>query len=259
MELAITSYAELIRFVEAFRDGLLHLLIVVGPPGVAKSATFRNGVPDSKIIQGTMSPLGLYRAAYEAADAPLIIDDIDMLYTQPQMISLMKALCQTEARRTVSWKTGTAILERLEIPDEFETSSPIAILANSWDSRNPNVRALGDRGHVLDFRPTNKEIHENVSTWFDDEEVLAYFETMLPLIPNLSMRQYATAATCKGLNLDWRQKLTEAWKMDSMLGRAASILADPSYGADTERIVAFAKAGGSRATWYRAKKMLLGA
>ena len=80
-----------------------------------------------------------------------------------------------EGEKTVAWHSDARNLERQRIPREFTTRSCAVIISNDWQTLNKNVAALQDRGHVLLFQPTAAEVHARAGTWFDDQEIYAWF------------------------------------------------------------------------------------
>lgn len=155
-EIKITTYAELERFAKAFADGNINLLVVVGDGGLQKSRTLQETVPAGSCwIQGNASPFGIYLKLYQFRDRLVVIDDVDSLSRNKDGINLLKCLCQTEPERTVAWLSATRQLAEDKVPREFTTSSRVCIIANQWgNSRNRNLAAVEDRGHVLRFTPT---------------------------------------------------------------------------------------------------------
>jgi len=55
----VVRYDQLERFVRAFAEGHLNLLIVLGQPGLAKSQTVRRVVPDACWIEGNATAFGV--------------------------------------------------------------------------------------------------------------------------------------------------------------------------------------------------------
>jgi hypothetical protein len=68
---------------------------------------------------------------YKHRNQLLVLDDVDGLYADRSGIRLLKALCQTEPRKTLSWHTATPILQRRSVPPQFTTYSAPSIL---WPS-----------------------------------------------------------------------------------------------------------------------------
>ena len=106
--LRLATYAELDAYVRAFAAGYLQLLLLFGPPGVGKSRRLRQVLdPCAGWLSGQATPLGIYLQAFAYRHQPLVLDDIDGLYADRSGIRLLKALCQTEPTKTLSWHTAT--------------------------------------------------------------------------------------------------------------------------------------------------------
>lgn len=252
----IKSYAQLDQYVQAFAQGRLNLLICIGKPGLAKSQSFKRAIPQGCWIEGNATPFGMYVALYHAKDQLVIIDDVDSIYASGAGVRLLKCLCQTDPIKRVTWQSAAAQLDKESIPKEFTTSSKVAILANDWKTLNDNVAAVQDRGHCLVFEPTFQEIHTQAKTFFEDEEILAYFGENLHLLAEHSLRSYLRAAELKAASLDWKACLPlKALSTKVLL--AAKLRADPSYASEEARVKAFIEQGGGcRATYFNHLKRL---
>jgi hypothetical protein len=178
--LRLATYAELEAYVRAFAAGHLHLLLLFGPPGVGKSRCLRHAL-DSRAgwLSGQATPLGIYLQAYEHRNQPLVLDDVDGLYADRSGIRLLKALCQSEAVKTLGWHTATPILELRDVPQQFTTTSQVALIGNDWKTLNADVAALEDRGHVLVFEPTALEVHRQAAGWFWDQQIFDFVAAQL--------------------------------------------------------------------------------
>ena len=156
--LSVATYRELEQYAHAFADGHLNLFLLYGDPGLGKSQCLRRALGNKVCwIDGTASALGIYLQAHEHRNQPLVLDDVDGLYRDRHGIRLLKALCQTDPVKTISWQTATAT--RLGMARQFSTTSRVAIIANQWKSLNADVTALEDRGHCLHFAPSALEVH----------------------------------------------------------------------------------------------------
>src|ERR1700694_5435758 len=155
---SVAAYSELEKYAGAFAGGHLNLLILCGAPGLGKSQSLRRALSGKVCwIDGNASAYGIYLQAHEHRNLPIVLDDVDGLYRDRQGIRLLKALCQTDKLKTVSWQT--AVATRVGIPRQFSTTSRVAIIANEWTSLNADVAALEDRGHCLHFTPNASEVH----------------------------------------------------------------------------------------------------
>lgn len=245
------TYAALEDYVDAFAKGHINLLIVVGPPGLAKSRTVRSILKnDASWIEGNATAFGMYLQLYRNRDRFVVIDDVDSLYSDRNGIRLLKCLCQTEEEKAVAWHSASRSLEKAGVPREFVTKSRVVIICNDWRTLNRNVAALQDRGHVLVFRPTATEVHAKAAEWFQDAEILAWFATNLHRIPEPSLRLYIRAAELRRAGMDW----TNALPLTPENVRKRLVLelkADSSHPTEESRVRAFtSQGGGCRATYF---------
>jgi hypothetical protein len=250
--LRLNTYAELEDYIRAFAAGHLHLLMLFGPPGVGKSRCVRQALPPRVgWISGQATPLGIYLEAFEHRRQPLVLDDVDGLYADRGGIRLLKALCHTEATKTLSWHTATPILQRRGVPSQFTTTSRVALIGNDWKTLNADVAALEDRGHVLIFEPTALEVHRQAAGWFWDQEIFDFIACRLHLVAQHSLRTYLQSWELKQAGLDWRQAVLSRFLAGPALA-VARLKADSSFANEAARVQAFVRSGaGCRATYYR--------
>jgi hypothetical protein len=253
----LTTYLELEKIVAAFARGYLNLLIVIGGHGLGKSRIVRQALAGPVCwLEGNLSVFGLYCQLWEHRHLPVVLDDVDGLYAQRHGVRLLKCLTQSESSKRVSWHTDAPTLQRQAIPQEFQTSSRVAIIANEWKMLNRNVAALQDRGHVLCFEPSPLEVHRQTATWFWDQDIFDFVGARLAWLAEASMRHYLAAWELKQAGLDWRSLLLSR----CLSGRAllvAQVKADPQYRSEAERVEAFlAAGGGSRSTYFNWSRKL---
>lgn len=255
--LEIKTFCGLEQYVKAFADQCLQLLILIGPPGTGKSRAVRELGGDWCWIHGTATAFGIYQAAFEHRDQPIVLDDIDGLHCVASGLRLLKCLCQSEPVKQLSWQTSAAALDRRGIPREFTTRSRILIIANRWESISLDAAAVEDRGHVIQFVPTPLELHRHASTWFWNQEVFDFIADVLHLIEQPSLRLYVRAWELQRAGLDWRGMLLSCCLNGAAL-EVARLRADPSFDSQEARARAFVKAGfGSRATFFNHARKLV--
>jgi hypothetical protein len=247
----ITSYRRLEEYVVAFAKGHINLLILVRPPGLAKSRTVRGILrEEASWIEGNATAFGMYAQLFRNRDRFVVIDDVDSLYSDRNGIRLLKCLCQTEPEKTVAWHSATRTLDKAGIPREFVTTSRVIIICNDWRTLNRNVAALQDRGHVLVFRPTATEVHGKAAEWFQDTDILAWFAANLHRIPERSLRLYLRAAELRRAGMDWTECLPLT--PENLRKRIVMELkADTSFATEESRVREFVRRGGGcRATYF---------
>ncbi|MDR3620463.1 MAG: hypothetical protein P4L85_14020 [Paludisphaera borealis] len=246
----IETYAGLDPYVHAFASGAFNLVVLLGDPGLQKSRVVRDVLPKACWIEGAATAFGMYKRLFEYRDQPIVVDDVDSLYSNPAAVRLLKCLCQTDARKSVAWETDSPALDKEGIPRRFTTSSSVMIVANAWRTLDANVQALEDRGHVLHFAPSGLEVHARTAQWFWDQEVFDWIGSQMHLVERPSMRLYHAAWELKRAGLDWRSGLLGRWMSGGRL-LAARIRADDAFASEEERAAAFvARGGGCRATYF---------
>jgi len=247
----LTRYSELEDYAAAFAARHINLLILVGPPGLAKSRSIRGvlGV-EACWIEGNATALGMYVQLYEHRDRFVVIDDVDSLYGDRNGVRLLKCLCQTEEVKSVAWHSTTRSLDRDGVPREFTTTSRAIIISNDWRTLNRNVAALQDRGHVLVFRPTAAEVHIKAVSWFQDPEILAWFEANLSRIAEPSLRLYLRAAELKRAGMDWK-RIAQLSPENLRQQLVLELRRDDQYASEKARVREFIeRGGGCRATYF---------
>jgi hypothetical protein len=255
--LVVRTYEELDRYVRAFGQGHLGLLVLSGNPGLGKSHELKAALGSEVcVIEGNTTAFGMYLRLHAAADLPVLIDDVDSLYRDRDAVRLLKCLCQTDPIRTISWNSDARTLVKKNIPSQFQTTSKVAIVANEWQQSNKDVLALEDRGHLIHFAPDEAEVHGKVAKWFWDQEVFDYLGERLQLIQQPSFRHYIAAAELKQAGLEWREAVL-ARCLGGKLLVVAQLKASNKYATEEHRAKAFIDAGhGCRATYFNLAKKL---
>ena len=253
----VSSYADLEKIAGAFARGDLNLLILLGSHGLGKSRILRQALHGQACwLEGNTSVFGLYCQLWHHRHRPVVLDDLDGLYASRDGIRLLKCLTQSEPIKQVSWHTDAPTLQRDDIPQQFGTTSRVAIITNQWKTLNPDVAALQDRGHLVVFAPSTLEVHTRTAEWFWDQEVFDFLAERLHLIREASMRHYLAAWELKQAGLDWRSLVLSRCLSGSAL-LVAQLKADPRYGSEAERVHAFiAKGCGSRSTYFNLSRKL---
>ena len=253
----LTRYSELDGFISAFDHGKLNLLVIIGRAGIQKSSVVRDAVGRRACwVDGNATAFGLYRELFRNQHAPIVIDDVDSLYSDRSSVRLLKSLCQTEQLKRVAWHSAETTRGQ-GIPSSFQTSSRVAIIANEWKSLNANVAAVEDRGHLIQFDPTSAEVHLRTASWFWDQEIYDFVSDHLTLAMPLSMRDYRLSWELKEAGLDWRENLLTRWGVCEKLRMVARLKSDLSFATENDRAAAFAaQEGGCRATYFNYAKKL---
>jgi hypothetical protein len=270
--ISLTNYTQLELYLAKFAAGSLGLVLLIGRHGTGKSESVRRslaGTTDSPhciedgptpalFIEGHMQPFGLYRHLWEYRDHPVVLDDLDRLYADPDCVRLLKPLCNTVRQKRLHWLTNITMNDN-GVPATFSTTSRVILIANEWKSLNPNVRALEDRAIILHFDPPNHEVHRRVGEWFDDDEVYEFIASILNAIPAVSMRHYCKGSQLRQAGLrDWRTSLFQMVISNPRAGCLLALQQDTSLTTEKDRVDRFVAATGcSRATYFRMKARLI--
>ena len=270
----LTDYAQLELYLTKFARGELGLVLLLGRHGTGKSESVKQalGVPTGAeiaaaaapqgalVVEGHMQPFGLYRQLWGHRDQPIVLDDLDRLYADPECVRLLKPLCNTVREKRLHWLTNLTLNDGA-LPPTFTTASSVILIANEWKSLNPNVRALEDRAITLHFCPSNEEVHRKVGQWFDDAEVYKFLGRLLPVIPAVSMRHYSKGSQLRRAGFsDWRYGLLQMIVPDRRAACVMAVQHDPKLDSEQQRVGRFvAMTGASRATYFRIKAKLAAA
>jgi hypothetical protein len=253
--ITVTTYAGLETYVQAFAEGHLNLLVIIGSAGLQKSRLVRTSVGDRAFwVESKATAFGLYRELYEHRNEPVILDDLDSLFRDRDTVRLLKGLLQTDPVKTVSWHTIAA--GQAGLPTSFQTTSRAVVISNVWRTLDANVVALEDRGHIIVFEPLPLEVHQRTAEWFWDQEVFDFIGQHLSLITRPTMRNYLRAYELRKSGMPWRDLTLTHWLTGKEL-LAAQLRTDPSFASQEERARAFQeKGGGCRATYFSILKRL---
>lgn len=267
----LVDYAQLELYLTKFAQGELGLVLLLGRHGTGKSESVKQalsvpatadlparGVPQGALyVEGHMQPFGLYRQLWDYRNQPVVLDDLDRLYADPDCVRLLKPLCNTVREKRLHWLSNLTLNDGA-LPPTFTTASSVILIANEWKSLNPNVRALEDRAIILHFCPPNEEVHQKVGQWFDDPEVYDFLGRLLPLVPAVSMRHYCKGSQLRRAGLtDWRNSLLQMIIPDRRAVCVIAVQHDPKLRLEQDRVAYFtATTGASRATYFRIKAKL---
>lgn len=260
--ITVTTYADLDRYISKIADRALDLLLLLGRPGTGKTERVRRVIrracgDDAMHVEGHAQPFGMYRGLWEHRDQPIILDDLDKLYANPDSVRLLKPLCDSRPSKRLSWLTN-ATRQEGGPPAAFDTRSPVILIANEWRTVNANVRALEDRAIIIHFDPSNAAVHQEVGRWCEDDVVYEFIGRHLSVVPHVSMRWYAKGQRLRNAGFeDWPASVLQMMCGDRPLATVASLVADPRFDSESARVAAFRRDTGlSRASYFRLKKRL---
>ncbi|MCE9567286.1 MAG: hypothetical protein K8U57_35235 [Planctomycetes bacterium] len=266
----IKTFAALTKYVAAFMmTNGLRLLFIVGDPGGSKSWTIKKQIKAGKhkyLKTARLTSFQLYKLMYEYRDQAIILDDVEDALKRDDTRKLLMQACETDDKaRKVGWLGTESRLtykqgkKTVQVPKEFKISSRVCLVCNDWAILTSKFGALLDRGIVIFFEPSSEEIHNYVSGWFTDKEILDFIGENLAKISTHSIRFYVNALDLKKHNLDWKAALTESWSTDRAQPSAEEVfkqvILNPQLASDIDRAAEFERLTGlKRRSFFNYKK-----
>jgi hypothetical protein len=253
----VRTYEEFFHEVDAFEHGERNLLIVIGPPGTAKSTAVRRCLKNARVIEGGSTPYRLYIELYENRNLPIVLDDADKVFRDKNGVFLLKLLTQTEKVKTIQWNSNTPEIRRGELESEFTTTSSTLIVANSWPKDNPDIAAIESRGHLIYFVPSFQEMHKYAKEFFHDEDIYNFIGQNLSFFEKLDLRLYFKAQEIKATGLRTGNPLAWKWYIKKQMMPAEKrvaldLMGDKNYASDNKRADEFSRITGmSGRAFYR--------
>lgn len=160
---------------QAATSGDVTSLIVSGPAGLGKSHTIeevlRDWDPDEihhTIVKGYIRPPSLYRLLYQHREANqvLVFDDADSIFFDDVSLSLLKAACDSNKHRRISYLTEGTLLDGDAdvLPRGFDFHGNIIFITNlDFDAMitkghklAPHLGAMISRSHYIDLAMKTK-------------------------------------------------------------------------------------------------------
>ena len=118
--IVVTNYHDLDRYLCKFAEGSLDLVLLLGKPGIGKTEAVKHalGIDDCRhsktlYVEGHAQPFGLYQGLWRHRDSPVVLDDLDRLYANPDCVRILKPLYNTRRAKRISWLSNavTAVPE----------------------------------------------------------------------------------------------------------------------------------------------------
>ena len=154
------------------RRGDIRGAFVTGAPGIGKTygvektlaeagmiEQFENSPQHYEVVSGAMTSLGLYMKLFEFCEAGkvLVIDDCDDVFNDDTSLNLLKAALDTSAKRKLYWNVASHVLDKADVPNDFEFEGSIIFISNinfrkvRSNRLRSHLSALMSRSHFLDL------------------------------------------------------------------------------------------------------------
>lgn len=260
--LTIKTYNELGRYVRAFRQKHIGLLIIVSRAGLGKTSLVEEEleVEAPLVFNSHVTPLSFYQALAERTgeekDCLIVIDEAEMMFQNNKLKTMLKLLCDTREEKVIKYMSTTPLLKGL--PKEVTSEAKIVMLINTLVPSDDSIRAIMSRGHTISFEPPDAEIFNylNISKWAEDKEIIRFIKGYSPLSRSLTLRTYVKAVESKKSKLDWEAEIITELELDHRLLTVQRLFRN--YTKDGERLKQWiAETGEGQATYYRYRKIYL--
>lgn len=216
-------------------NGNSRALIVSGPPGLGKSFTVERRLKKSSsnitfsVVKGYVRPTGLFSMLYKHRNKGdvLVFDDADTVFFDDTSLNLLKTVCDTTEKRTVSWLSRTNFKDEdnENIPKSFDFEGSVIFITNlDFDALiakshklAPHLKALISRAHYIDLGMKSKEDYvARIQQVVDDgllsalsvnerEDVLHFLKSNLNKLREISLRMAIKLGAIRRGNEDWEK------------------------------------------------------
>lgn len=213
---------QLEKIVLAVKHDHFQSLIIVGRGGTGKSSVVQHHLPDGTAAfwkTGRISPIQFYQHLYDNQDQTIVLDDAPGIANNLPLAGILRQLCETRPRRTVSWDTQNRAISQNLMPSSFETSSKFIMITNSWMERHAEVEALETRCQMVKYEPTVETLHEQASRLTNvDTAVMVYIGAAIAAgrVHQINLRDYITASQRLRAGIEWKPTLEQQFLPDSV-------------------------------------------
>lgn len=233
-----TRISERFDILEMFANyavaGDVRSLIVSGPAGLGKSYTVDralaqwdpNGV-NHTVIKGYVKATGLYKMLYQHrfAGQVIVFDDADTIFFDDTSLNMLKAVCDTNETRRVSYLAEFAMFDEEtseKLPRSFEFNGTIIFITNlDFDDLiarghklAPHLQAMVSRSHYIDMAMKTKRdylvrikqvvraglLSNRGLSQSDQEDVLKFIDKNQDSLRELSLRMALKVGDVRKMN-----------------------------------------------------------
>jgi hypothetical protein len=206
-------------------------LIVSGPPGLGKSfsvdktlSEFDPNRIDWKFVKGYVRATGLYKLLYQyrRPGQTIVFDDADTIFFDETSLNMLKAVCDTDKRREVSWRSEAKFIDEESaeiIPNSFEFHGAIIFITNyDFDAMiakghrlAPHLAAMISRSHYINLSLRTRQdylvrikqvvalgmLDDQGLTPQEGKDVVDFIENNINTIRELSLRMAVKLASIR--------------------------------------------------------------
>jgi len=220
-------------------NGDARALIVSGPAGLGKSFTVEQELAEwdpnennHTIIKGFVRATGLYKTLYNYREAGQVIvfDDADSVFYDDVALNLLKAVCDTNEKRRVSWLTEGVMVDEESgerVPRGFEFNGTIVFITNlDFDAMidkghklAPHLQALMSRAHYIDLAMKTRRdyvvrikqvlekglLKKSGLTESQERDVVEFIEANTDRLRELSLRMALKIGAIRKIGETWQK------------------------------------------------------
>lgn len=243
IESRLTDRFEILsQLAQAAITGEARALIVSGPAGLGKSYTIETELASwdpemakHRHIKGFVKATGLYKLLYQFRDEGkvLVFDDADSIFFDETSLNMLKAVCDTNEKRTVSYLADYKMVDEETaelIPNNFEFNGTIIFITNyDFDAMidrghklAPHLQAMVSRAHYIDLAMRNKRdylvrirqvikqglLKSKGLSFEQEKEVLTFINSNSERLRELSLRIALKIASILKTSKNWQKIAT---------------------------------------------------
>lgn len=220
-------------------DGQAKAVIISGPTGLGKSYAVEQAINEfdpkgeyHTFVKGYVRATGLYKILhqYRHPDNLIIFDDADTIFFDDTSLNMIKAVCDTCDKRTVSYLSEYILTDDetgLPLPKRFEFEGKIIFITNyDFDAMiakahklSPHLAALVSRAHYVDLAMKTRRdyiirIKQVLKTGLlkksglnseQEQEVMDFVEKNADKMRELSIRVALKVAAIRKTNPNWEK------------------------------------------------------
>ncbi len=199
----------------------------------------------------------LYELLHQYKNELFVFDDVPGLLTDTELVGLLASVTDGTSTKMVQWNIKKP--KAFGVPDEFQTTTRTCIIANRFPDRE-ELEPIASRATAFLFEPSIQDVHAHAGDWFFRNvpdalvhiynEVYLFVGEHLSYLPYIDCRWYNKAIELYHVR-DWREYLYDQWFGDRATAIVCSLLNDPRYRTQEERVKVFVEQTGCcRATFY---------
>lgn len=199
-EIKLTTFRELHDFTLKWANGeLKDNIVVVGDGGLGKSYAVRD-VSDVLRFDGHMTPFRAFQLGYEQPHYNIIWDDMDDIFSNKQMVKLLKQFCELDDTKRICFGTT----RQHEAEDSYEFYGHNMVVLNDLRKVGKNLKALLTRFLVVKFVPSRLEVLKQLKVFAKDKEIIEEMSRWMSMLREFNFRMYVHLERMKRAHMDWK-------------------------------------------------------